>query len=271
MEGSTDNPGVVPRAITELFRKMEEMVSEWSYTISFSMLEIYNESIYDLLVSNNGVNSLTPSTTSHNNNSNGQKEKEKLDIRQGPDGGNIVPGLLEQTVDSDVQIMELIKVGQTNRAVGSHDMNEHSSRSHSIITLSCRGKNRMDGQTTYGKLYLIDLAGSERVSKTDATGDRLKEAQSINRSLAALGDVINALGNKKLSHIPYRNSKLTFLLQDALGGNSKTLMFVNVSPAIYNLSETVCSLNFASRCRNVELGQAKKVQSSVVGSGVGGK
>jgi kinesin family protein C2/C3 len=109
-----------------------------------------------------------------------------------------------------------------------------------------------------GKLNLIDLAGSERVGKTDATGDRLKEAQNINKSLSALGDVIAALGNKKAMHVPYRNSKLTFLLQDSLGGNSKVLMFVNVSPAVYNAGETVCSLTFAARCRAVELGQAKK-------------
>ena len=141
-------------------------------------------------------------------------------------------------------------------------MNEHSSRSHSILTLAVKGKNRIDGTSNVGKLHLIDLAGSERLSKTDATGDRLKEAQNINKSLSALGDVINALGNKKATHIPFRNSKLTFLLQDSLGGNAKVLMFVNISPAVYNLGETVCSLNFASRCRNVELGAAKASSSA---------
>ncbi len=159
-----------------------------------------------------------------------------------------------------------MKQGQTNRAVGSHDMNDLSSRSHSILTVTCRGRNNLDSATTFGKLHLIDLAGSERISKTDATGDRLKEAQNINKSLSALGDVINALGNKKSTHIPFRNSKLTFLLQDSLGGNSKVLTFVNISPAIYNLGETVCSLNFASRCRSTELGQAKKQVGSSGGT-----
>lgn len=107
-------------------------------------------------------------------------------------------------------------------------------------------------------MNLIDLAGSERVSKTDASGDRLKEAQNINKSLSALGDVVNALGDRKKGHVPYRNSKLTYLLQDSLSGNSKVLMFVNISPVNYNVSETVCSLTFASRCRNTELGQARK-------------
>eukprot|EP01035_Chromulina_nebulosa_P017819 gene17819-23429_t len=240
MEGYGSDIGVSPRAFKELFDIVEERKDNYSYTLSFSMLEIYNESILDLLDSN--------------------PNKEKLDIRQTPEG-NVVPGLIEIPISSPDQVAELLLQGQANRAVGSHDMNEHSSRSHSILTITCRGKllhssNQGNSGSTFGKLHLIDLAGSERVGKTDATGDRLKEAQNINKSLSALGDVIAALGNKKSTHIPYRNSKLTFLLQDSLGGNSKVLMFVNISPAIYNMGETICSLNFAIRCRNVELGQA---------------
>lgn len=198
MEGYGDAKGVAPRAVNELFRIVNEMreSGHYEYTIKFSMLEIYNETIRDLLDS---------STIG--------KDKDKLDIRQTAEGVNIVQGLIEEDVDDANRVGELMRVGQSNRAVGSHDMNEHSSRSHSILTLTCRGRNLIDESTTFGKLHLIDLAGSERLSKTDATGDRLKEAQNINRSLSALGDVINALGNKKATHIPYRNSKLTFLLQ----------------------------------------------------------
>lgn len=241
MEGYDGDHGVSPRAIGELFRIVETLESQWTFTLTFSILEIYNEMILDLL-----DNSAT---------------KDKLDIRQTPEG-NTVTGLTEVIITSPEQVFQLMSQGQNNRAVGSHDMNERSSRSHSILTIVCRGKNKINGTTVFGKLNLIDLAGSERVGKTDVVGDRLKEAQNINRSLSALGDVIASLGNKKATHVPYRNSKLTFLLQDSLGGNSKVLMFVNISPAVYNVSETMCSLNFASRCRNIELGQAKKQVSN---------
>ena len=271
MEGYGEEKGVSPRAIYELFNQLNSLQSDWGFTLHFSMLEIYNETIRDLLITPEKKGSFDRD----------KDESNKLDIRQTPEG-NVVPGLTEVLVTDPTSVIELMAKANSNRAVGSHDMNEHSSRSHSILTIVCRGKSLRDGTTTFGKLNLIDLAGSERVSKTDASGDRLKEAQNINRSLSALGDVINALGNKKSTHVPYRNSKLTYLLhvnyicfiiisifsifhtillhffQDSLGGNSKCLMFVNISPAVYNLGETICSLNFASRCRNVELGQAKK-------------
>ena len=152
------------------------------------------------------------------------------------------------------------------RAVGGHSFNERSSRSHMVFTIYCSSKNILTGKTTQGKLHLIDLAGSERVGKTSATGDRLKEAQAINKSLSALADVITALGDSKAKHVPYRNSKLTFLLQDSLEGNSKCLMFVNCSPVQFNGSETKCSLQFAERCRNTSLGVAKKTSGTVVPS-----
>ena len=247
MEGPPDNRGVNLRSIDQLFALRDARAKDYDYEFVLSYLEIYNESVHDLLVD--------PKTS---------KKKVALDVRQGADG-NVVPGLVSVTVTSTDQVVELMGRGAENRAVGSHDMNEHSSRSHSILTLNCVGTPKESGSASSkelgpvkSKLHLIDLAGSERVSKTDATGDRLKEAQAINKSLSALGDVIAALGGKKGTHVPYRNSRLTYLLQDSLSGNSKVLMFCNVSPASYNVGETVCTLTFAARCRNVELGAAKK-------------
>ena len=198
------------------------------------------------------------------------KAESGLELRQVSTGSSkdaapsmVVSGLSIVDVTSADEVDNLLVEARKNRAVGAHDLNEHSSRSHCILTLHVYGTNNLDKRTSYGKMHLIDLAGSERVSKTDASGDRLKEAQAINKSLSCLGDVMTALGNKKGTHVPYRNSKLTHLLQDSLGGNAKVLMFVNISPAIYNEGETVCSLTFATRCRNIELGQARKqIQSS---------
>jgi len=148
-------------------------------------------------------------------------------------------------------------MGKTNRATAITDMNEHSSRSHALLCVTVNGQNKTTGHRSIGKLNLVDLAGSERVSKSGSEGARMKEAQNINKSLSSLGDVIHSLKNKT-SHVPYRNSKLTYLLQESLGGDSKTLMVVQVAPVEKNVAETVCSLNFAQRVRTVELGQATK-------------
>ncbi|CAM9642440.1 unnamed protein product, partial [Chrysoparadoxa australica] len=244
MEGSAENPGVNSRALTELFRLRDEMLEDMDYSFQISMLEIYNETVRDLLVQDSKV-------------------APKLEIRQ-QNNSIVVPGLTEVAVDGMDEVMAQLAAGKLNRAVGSHDMNEHSSRSHMIFSVKVLGHNKHTGARVRSKLHLIDLAGSERISKTDAVGDRLKEAQNINRSLSALGDVIAALSNKQ-GHVPFRNSKLTYLLQDALAGNSKVMMFVNASPAQYNVGETLCSLTFAARCRAVELGGAKK---NVVGGEV---
>lgn len=209
------------------------------------MLEIYNESVRDLL---------SPSVDEYN-------QPKVLNIRQTSEG-NVVQGLTEIEVLNTETVYSTMGRGTTNRAVGSHSMNLHSSRSHLIVSMKARGVDKHNGVTSKGKLHLIDLAGSERISKTDAIGEQLKEAQAINNSLSALGNVINALGQKKAAHIPYRNSKLTFLLADSLGGNSKVMMFVNLSPVSYNMSESLCSLTFASRCRAVHLGNSKKNDDS---------
>lgn len=151
-------------------------------------------------------------------------------------------------LDSPSKVKTMLKRANQNRATGATNLNERSSRSHSVFTLQLTGENKKTGERSSGILNLIDLAGSERLSLSGSVGDRLKETQAINKSLSSLGDVIHALVNKKEgSHIPYRNSKLTWLLRNSLGGNCKTLMFVNISPLAEHFNETLCSLRFATK------------------------
>ncbi|PWA47051.1 kinesin motor domain-containing protein [Artemisia annua] len=241
MEGTNENRGVNFRTLEELFRVIDERKNQIRYEISVSVLEVYNEQIRDLLL---------PSSQP------GAAAK-RLEIRQVGEGMHHVPGLVESQVSNMSEVWEVLKTGSNARAVGSTNANEHSSRSHCIHCVMVKGENLVNGECTRSKLWLVDLAGSERVAKTEVQGERLKETQNINRSLSALGDVISALATKS-SHIPFRNSKLTHLLQDSLGGDSKTLMFVQISPNENDLSESLCSLNFASRVRGIELGPAKK-------------
>ncbi|XP_074588058.1 kinesin-like protein KIN-14P, partial [Curcuma longa] len=205
------------------------------YEISVQMIEIYNEQVRDLL--NDGP-------------------QKKLDIRNSSQTGMAVPDANVVPVTSTEEVIELMNLGQRNRAVCSTSMNERSSRSHSCLTIHVHGRELASGSVLRGCLHLVDLAGSERVNKSEVKGDRLKEAQHINKSLAALGDVISALAQKN-SHVPYRNSKLTQLLQDSLGGLAKTLMFVHISPEVDALSETLSTLKFAERVATIELGAAK--------------
>ncbi|KAJ4829405.1 hypothetical protein Tsubulata_039920 [Turnera subulata] len=159
-------------------------------------------------------------------------------------------------VSTTSDVINLMNIGQKNRAVGSTAMNDRSSRSHSCLTVHVQGKDLTSGSVLRGSMHLVDLAGSERADKTEATGDRLKEAQHINKSLSALGDVISSLAQKG-AHVPYRNSKLTQLLQDSLGGQAKTLMFVHISPEPDAIGETLSTLKFAERVASVELGAAR--------------
>ncbi|KAJ0976380.1 hypothetical protein J5N97_018345 [Dioscorea zingiberensis] len=159
-------------------------------------------------------------------------------------------------VTSTSEVIELMNIGQRNRAVGATALNDRSSRSHSCLTIHVQGRDMASGTILRGCMHLVDLAGSERVDKSEAKGERLKEAQHINKSLSALGDVIAALAQKN-SHVPYRNSKLTQLLQDSLGGQAKTLMFVHISPEADAIGETISTLKFAERVATVELGSAR--------------
>ncbi|XP_065808686.1 kinesin-like protein KIFC3 isoform X4 [Labrus bergylta] len=233
MEGVLDDPGINQRALRLLFSEVTEKAPDWDYKITVSMVEIYNETLRNLL---------------------GENPTDKLDIKMNPDGSGqlYVPGLTEFVVQSPEDINKVFELGHMNRATACTNLNEHSSRSHALLIITVSGFNASTGNRTQGKLNLVDLAGSERIAKSGAEGSRLREAQCINKSLSALGDVINALRGKH-SHVPFRNSRLTYLLQDSLNGDSKTLMMVQVSPLPNNMSESVCSLKFAQRVRSVEL------------------
>ncbi|TMW94892.1 kinesin-like protein KIN-14I isoform X1 [Solanum pennellii] len=228
--------GVNYRALSDLFNISEQRKDVISYDISVQMVEIYNEQVRDLLTPD-GVN-------------------KKVEIRNSSQKGFNVPDANLVPVTSTSDVLNLMNLGHKNRAVSATAMNDRSSRSHSCLTVHVQGKNMTSGTILRGSMHLVDLAGSERVDKSEVLGDRLKEATHINKSLSALGDVIASLAQKN-SHVPYRNSKLTQLLQDSLGGQAKTLMFVHISPELNAVGETLSTLKFAERVSTVELGSAR--------------
>ncbi|PIA17526.1 kinesin-domain-containing protein [Coemansia reversa NRRL 1564] len=238
--------GVIPRAVKQIYENTSKLAERgWEYSLEGQFLEIYNETIQDLLA---------PATR---NSQNGEKQT-KLDIYQDSEGHTRVKNVTTVNVDSAGRVHWLLARAAENRTVAATNCNERSSRSHSVFTLYLRGKNSLTGESSSGVLNLIDLAGSERLSSSGSSGDRLKETQAINKSLACLGDVIAALakGNR---HIPYRNSKLTHLLQESLGaGNSKTLMFVCVNPSPSSSQESLCSLQFATKVNSCQIGTARR-------------
>ncbi|XP_008286041.1 kinesin-like protein KIFC3 [Stegastes partitus] len=232
MMGSKENPGVNIRSIRELLRICAEK-EKVSYTLKISMLEIYNDTLNDLLAK-------SPSAS--------------LDIRvQGKSVS--VPGLTQVQVQTEADILNVMEMGEKNRKIASTKMNIQSSRSHLVVALEVEGSDEVSGLTSRGTLTLCDLAGSERISKTEAEGQRLVEAAAINKSLTALGQVFGALKCNAL-HIPFRNSKLTHLLQPCLSGDAKCCVFVNVSPDINDVVETLSTLQFGSTIRQVSLGKA---------------
>ncbi|KAM5247299.1 chromosome-associated kinesin KIF4A-like [Ctenodactylus gundi] len=225
--------GVIPRAIELLFREIDRK-SDSEFTLKVSYLEIYNEEIWDLL--------------------NPSREKvSQVHIRQDPREGIKMVGLTERMVAGALDTVSCLEQGNSCRTVGSTAMNAQSSRSHAIFTISLEQRRKSDKTSGLcSKLHLVDLAGSERQKKTKAEGDRLKEGININRGLLCLGNVISALGeNSRGGFVPYRDSKLTRLLQDSLGGNSHTLMIACVSPADSDLEETLNTLRYADRARKI--------------------
>ena len=239
MQGVTTVPhlrGIIPNTFHHVFDHIARTPHK-KFLVRASFLEIYNEEIKDLLIKG------------------AKNPKSGLDLKENPDTGVYVKDLSAYVVKSVEEMEQLMDVGNKNRSVGATLMNENSSRSHSIFTITIESSEPgPDGQDRYvsGKLNLVDLAGSERQSKTGASGDRLKEATKINLSLSALGNCISALVDGKSSHIPYRDSKLTRLLQDSLGGNAKTLMIATLSPASYNFEETLSTLRYANRAKNIK-------------------
>ncbi|EFQ26015.1 kinesin motor domain-containing protein [Colletotrichum graminicola M1.001] len=241
--------GMIPRAthmIYDTVTKLKE--KQWTYKMEGSFIEVYNEELNDLL-------------TPNGRESDGGKAR-KLEIRH-DDVRKQTSVLNCKTVslDSADTVEVMLAEAQNNRSVASTKANERSSRSHSVFILKLSGFNSATGERCEGTLNLVDLAGSERLKHSQAEGARMKETQNINKSLSCLGDVIEALG-KKSGHIPYRNSKLTHLLQYSLGGNSKTLMFVMVSPLEAHLKETVTSLRFATKVHNTHIGTAKATKKA---------
>jgi hypothetical protein len=258
-----DHVGVLPRAVEYLFtllRKYNYSSQEYggtgsggnkgnTFAVKCSMVELYLDTINDLLDGRQNENPLA----------------RKLDMRQHQSGYMYIPGVSEHTVNSPDRLLELLDYGTQRRQVHPTEMNLRSSRSHTIFTIYLTTSfNKGDGVvTSSSKLLFVDLAGSENISKSHSEGDRFKEATQINKSLSALGDVIAALSSRK-THIPYRNSKLTQLLQDSIGGNSKTVMFANISPSASNIRETNSTLNFSSRVKHVQNQNIKNLQISAI-------
>jgi chromosome segregation ATPase len=274
MEGSQENNqyGISYRTIQKIFhllklRAQQQRAAEmfvgsenedepskevaFTFSLQLGMLEIYNDEIYDLL------NTAGSSVAEKKEGAMKAGGKTSLEIRRNKEGRVEVPDLTKEKVDSIQGVMDLLKRGNSNRATATTDMNEHSSRSHMVLMVDVHSGLNDTTPSNKGTLYLVDLAGSERVRKSNVEGDQLKEAGFINKSLSALGNVMEAL-DRKASHIPFRDSKLTYMLQDSLGGNSRTMMVVTVNPVDNSYDESVHALQFATRVRRIQIGAAKR-------------
>ncbi|XP_071370350.1 kinesin-like protein KIF21A [Centroberyx affinis] len=260
--------GIIPRAVSHLFRGIEERrqaAAEQSrpapeFKINAQFLELYNEEVLDLFDSTRDIEA--------------RKQRSNIKIHEDANGGIYTVGVTTRTVTSEAEMMQCLKLGALSRTTASTQMNVQSSRSHAIFTIHlCQVRvcspdnndnetdNRLanssemnEFETLSAKFHFVDLAGSERLKRTGATGDRAKEGISINCGLLALGNVISALGDrsKRSTHVPYRDSKLTRLLQDSLGGNSQTVMIACISPSDRDFMETLNTLKYANRARNIK-------------------
>ncbi|WVQ78249.1 hypothetical protein IAT38_000333 [Cryptococcus sp. DSM 104549] len=228
-----ENPalkGLIPRIVEQIFASILSADSSIEYTVKVSYMEIYMERVKDLLAPQN----------------------DNLSIHEDKARGVYVKNLTDVYVGSEEDVYRVMKAGGASRAVSSTNMNAESSRSHSIFVIGIHQRNTESGSQKSGNLYLVDLAGSEKIGKTGATGQTLEEAKKINKSLSALGMVINSLTDGKSSHVPYRDSKLTRILQESLGGNSRTTLIINCSPATFNEPETLSTLRFGMRAKSIK-------------------
>lgn len=233
MEGVLGDPfqqGIIPRIINDIFNHIYSMDENIEFHIKVSYFEIYLDKIRDLL----------------------DVSKTNLSVHEDKNRVPYVKGATERFVSSPEEVMEVIDEGKANRHIAVTNMNEHSSRSHSVFLINVKQENLENQKKLSGKLYLVDLAGSEKVSKTGAEGMVLDEAKNINKSLSALGNVISALADGNKSHIPYRDSKLTRILQESLGGNSRTTIIICCSPASFNEAETKSTLEFGRRAKTIK-------------------
>ncbi|KAJ1515968.1 Kinesin-like protein kif9 [Coelomomyces lativittatus] len=222
-----DQRGIIPRALHHTFSEIQTQMQN-AFTVRISYLEIYNEAVYDLL--SPGDDPMEISVVEEKN-------------------GCFVKGLTQRIATNEEEALCYLFEGETNRSLGYHSLNLTSSRSHTVFTVYLESKSRLDSSADviFSKLNLVDLAGSERVAKTNSTGKTLKEATFINKSLSFLEQVILALADKKREHIPYRQSKLTNVLRDSLGGNCNTMMIANIWGEASHIEETVSTLRFATR------------------------
>lgn len=245
MEGVEENVGIIPRTVQLLFDSVRSSsILGWTYKITASFLEIYNEVLYDLL-------------------SNEEKDIEIRMLNPKSKTEIYVTNLEQRQVTDASTLYDLMRIAGSNRATAATKGNERSSRSHAVTRLEIVGTHANRPESLVGFINLVDLAGSE----SPKTSQRMDETKSINRSLSELSNVILALVQKN-EHIPYRNSKLTHLLMPSLGGNSKTLMFVNVSPLQENFCESVKSLRFASTVNSCKMTKARRNRQMNVSSTV---
>ena len=260
MQGSGNGAmrGIIPRAMEQVAAYCDtQRARGWVYEMEVSYVEIYNEQVRDLLADG-------PAPAAEGGDVKPQKPA-SLEVRRDPKTGRVyVDGCTRTPVDpaDEAAVDGLMSVAASHRCVAATDMNAVSSRSHAVFTLHLTGTHAEKKARLKGALNLVDLAGSERLDRSGAVGQRAKEAMAINKSLSALAGVFSSL-NAKRSHVPYRDSKLTFLLQPALSGDGKTLLFVNLSPTAASANESLCSLRFAKQVQQVELGKAKRTLETI--------